>query len=214
MAGHNYFAIEGAIGAGKSTLVQALAKRTNARIIETPAEDNPFLENFYRDPKHYSFSTQVFFLLSRYRLLTALFEMDLFHQAAVSDFVFQRDEIYARLLLNDAELRLYRQVEEHLRKDIPAPHLVVFLQSPVEMLVRNLSRSGRTIEKKYLTENFLSALSREYTQFFFNWDSCPLLVVDTGSVDIDNESNLSKLVSYILDTPIKGTQYYSAATLF
>lgn len=214
MAGYNYFAVEGPLGAGKSRLVEALAKRTGARIIKSPDEDNPFLKQFYRDPKHYAFQTQIFFLLARYRLLTTLFEMDLFHQTVVSDFIFERDELYARLLLGEAELRLYHQIEQHLRRDIPKPQLVIFLQAPVEILVRNVSERGRPFERKYLSEEFLSALSREYIEFFFNWDTTPLLVVDTGCVDVNDSKKVNELTDYILNTQIKGTQYYSEAALF
>ena len=213
MAGYNYFAIEGPIGVGKSVLVNALAKRTGARIIETPVDENPFLEQFYRDPKHYAFSAQIFFMLSRYRLLTTLFEMDLFHEAAVSDFVFERDEIYARLLLPEAEFRLYRQIEQHLRRDIPKPQLVVLLQAPVEMIVRNMMQKGRAIERKYITEEFLSKLAKEYTNFFFDWTQTPLLVVDVSSVHIDDTSVLDRLVDYILGNRVKGMQYYSSGEL-
>ena len=211
MAGYNYFAVEGPIGVGKTILVNALAKRIGAKVIESPAEENPFLESFYRDPKHYAFSLQVYFLLSRYRLLTALFEMDLFHQSAVSDFVFERDGLFARLLLTEAEFRLYRQVEQHLRKDIPQPQLVILLQTPIEMLVRNVMKKGRAFERKYITEEFLTQLSVEYTNFFFNWKQTPLLIVDAGSVDIENQDKVDELVNYIFSTPIKGTQYYSSS---
>ncbi len=211
MAGYNYIAVEGPIGVGKSLLAKALSKRLGARLIETPVDTNPFIINFYRDPKHYAFSSQIFFLLSRYRLLSALLGIDLFHQAVVSDFIFERDEIYAGMLLDEAELRLYRQVEQNLRRDIPKAQLVILLQAPVENLVRNVSNRGREFERKYLTAEFLSNLAREYTDFFFRWNRTPLLVVDVGTVDIEDAQKLAELVDYILSSQIKGTQYYSSA---
>ncbi len=213
MEGYNYIAVEGAIGSGKSILVNALAKRLSAEIIQTPADDNPFLLQFYRDPKHYAFPAQIFFLLTRYRLLSKLFELDLFHQSAVSDFIFERDKLFARLFLDEAELRLYYQVEQHLRKDIPSPKLVIFLQCPVEILVRNIANSERQLEKKYITEDFISTLAKQYTNFFFDWKKTPLLVVDRATVHFDNPEQLNELVDYIISTSITGQQYYSVSTL-
>ena len=212
MAFYNYIAVEGPIGAGKSIVAGALAKKLGARLIESPVDENLFIVDFYRDPRHYAFSSQIFFLLSRYRLLSSLLKMDLFHQSAVSDFVFERDELYAKMLLTEAEFRLYRQVEKNLRRDIPDAQLVVFLQSPVENLVRNISTRGRDFERKYISEEFLSALTKEYTEFFFRWEKTPLLVVDVGTVDISDAQKLDELVSYILSNPIKGVQYYSSAS--
>lgn len=213
MAGYNYYAVEGPIGVGKSIIAKAIAKKTNARIIETPVEENPFLENFYRDPFHFAFVTQVYFLLSRYRLLTSLFDIDLFHQVVVSDFIFERDGLFARLLLDEPEYRLYCQVEQQLRKDLPKPQIVILLQAPIEVIMRNIFRRGRQFEKRNMTDEFIGALVREYTSFFFNWRQTPLLVVDVGSIDIDDPQKLSELVDYIIETPITGMQFYSAAML-
>ncbi len=191
-----------------------LARRLDAEKIETPIEDNQFIEKFYRDPKHYAFPTQIFFLLSRYRLLLSLFELDLFHQTVISDFVFERDALFANLFLDESELRLYSQVENHLRKDIPKPDLVIFLQTPIEMLVRNIARNGRQFERKFITEEFISTLAREYTKFFFDWVKTPLLVVDMASVSFDDPHNIDNLVNYIKSATITGQQYYSISSLF
>jgi len=211
VTGYNYFAIEGPISVGKTHLARAIAKRLNSEYIESTADENPFLEKFYRDPKHYAFPTQIFFLLTRYRLLSSLYELDLFHKSVITDFIFERDELYARLLLNDAEFRLYRQVEQNLRKDLPKPQLVIFLQTPIEMLVRKIAKEGRPFEKKFLTEEFLSKLSAEYTEFFFKWTKTPLLVIDVSTVNLDNHEQLDQLVDYIVSTPINGQQFYSSS---
>ncbi len=209
MAAARYLAVEGPVGSGKSIVAKALAERLSARLIESPVDENPFLEKFFRDPIHYAFQTQLFFLLTRYKLLTTLFEVDLFHEAVVADFIFERDRLYAEILLGEAEMRLYRQVEMHLRRDIPKPQLVIFLQAPVEVLVRNISKRGRPFERKFMTEEFLARLVDEYLNFFFAWDQTPLLVVDCTTVDLDDEAQLAQLIDYILREEVRGTQYYS-----
>jgi len=212
LAKYNYIAVEGPIGVGKTILVDKLVRRFDAEKIETPVADNQFIEKFYRDPIHYAFPAQIFFLLSRYRLLLSLFELDLFHQTVVSDFVFERDNFFASLFLNESELRLYHQVENHLRKDVPHPDLVIFLQAPIEMIVRNISRKGRQFERKLITEEFISILAKEYTKFFFDWTKTPLLVVDMASVDFDKADDLDNLIDYINSASITGQQYYSVST--
>ena len=213
MAGYNYFAIEGVIGSGKSLLLNHIAKKTGARTIETPIQDNPFLDAYYRDPARYAFQTQIFFLLSRYKLLSSLYELDLFHEIAVSDFIIERDNINAKLSLNEAEFRLYKQVEMHLSKDLPIPQLVILLQTPTEMLVRNILNNGRTFERRYVNEALISHLCQEYTTFFYKWKKTPLLIVDTNSVNLEDDRQIDELSDYILDNRINGTQFYSSSQL-
>ena len=213
MGRHNYIAVEGPIGCGKSVLVDALARALGARKITTPVEENPFLDKFYREPQRYAFQTQIFFLLTRHSLMLQLFELDLFHESVVVDFVFERDKLFASLILEPQEFKLYSQIEEHLNKDLPCPQLVVYLQAPTDFLVREIAVHGREFERKYLTEGFLAELVRAYNEFFFNWSRTPLLVVDRTTVDLNNPAQLEALVEYVANTPIRGHQYYSESLL-
>jgi len=211
---YNYIAVEGAIGSGKTILVEALAQRLGAEKIELSPEENPFLQDFYRNPERFAFQTQLFFLLERHKLMLRLFEIDLFHQVVVSDFVFERDRLYASLILSSAEFKLYSQIERFLNRELPKPQLVVYLQAPVDLLVREIHMRGRPFERKYITEEFIAHLVQGYNEFFFNWSATPLLIVDRSTVDIHNTKQLESLVEYITTRRISGHQYYSESTLF
>ena len=142
-----HIAIEGVIGAGKTSLTSKLAKRLNAKAVLERFEENPFLEKFYENINHYAFQTQIFFLLSRYRQQQDLAQMDLFDQTIVSDYMFEKDKIFAYLNLQDDELKLYESLVGLLEKNIPKPDLVVYLQSSVDHLMTNIKKRGRKYER-------------------------------------------------------------------
>ena len=124
-----YIAIEGVIGAGKTSLAKMVSERINARLVLEQFEENPFLERFYEDSDRYAFQTQIFFLLSRYKQQQDLFQADLFHNALVTDYIFEKDKIFAYLNLRDDELRLYETLVGSIEKNIPVPDLVVYLHA-------------------------------------------------------------------------------------
>jgi deoxyadenosine/deoxycytidine kinase len=203
-----YIAIEGVIGAGKTSLATRMAERFGARLLLEQHEENPFLADFYRDPKHYAFSTQMFFLLSRYRQQQEIPQRDLFQQILVADYIFAKDRIFASLTLDERELSLYDKVARLLERDIPQPDLVIYLQSSTERLMANIRLRNRSYEKP-ITEEYIRDLNEAYNRFFFNYTGTPLLVINATAIDfVNNEQDFEDLVAQ-LRRPISGVQYYS-----
>ncbi len=203
----HYIAIEGVIGVGKTSLCQLLAKRLNAQMVLEKHEENPFLEDFYEDPRRYAFQTQMFFLLSRYRQQQDLKQQDLFHKMIISDYIFAKDRIFASLTLDDREYMLYDRVATLLERDIPRPDLVIYLQSSTPRLMANIRKRGRSYEKN-ISEEYIRSLVEAYNQFFFHYKDTPLLVVDTTQIDfVHNEEDLNDLIAQ-LSKPLGGTKFY------
>ena len=204
----NYICIEGVIGAGKTSLAKMLGEWLNARVIYEKPEENPFLEDFYRDPQRYAFQTQLFFLLSRYRQQQDNVQPDLFHQTMIADYLFAKDRIFAHLNLEDRELFLYDRVASLLEKDILKPDLVVYLQSKHERLMANIKKRGRNYEKE-LSEDYIRSLNEAYNRFFFHYNKTPLLVVNSSLLDFVNiKEDFEELVNQIM-RPHSGIEYYS-----
>lgn len=201
-------AIEGPVGVGKTTLARLLAKRLDARTVFEEAEQNPFLREFYRDPKRYAFQTQMFFLLSRYKQQLELKQEDLFHQNTVSDYVFQKDRIFAYLTLGEEELALYDRIYSLLDPRVPAPDLVVYLQARPEVLLDRIRSRNRDWERS-VTLPYLEQVSRAYNDFFFRYERTSLLVINTSDIDIvERESHLEDVISAIRRMR-KGVQHYN-----
>ncbi|MBC7186627.1 MAG: deoxynucleoside kinase [Calditrichaeota bacterium] len=204
----DYIAIEGVIGVGKTSLATKLGERYNARVVYEKHEENPFLADFYRDPRRYAFQTQMFFLLSRYRQQQEIPQRDLFHEMVVADYLFAKDRIFAHLTLEDRELWLYDHIASLLEQDIPKPDLVIYLQCSLERLMQNIRKRGRTYERN-ISEDYLRSLNDAYNQFFFHYDATPLLVVNTTQIDfVNNDEHFEDLVRQI-ERPLSGTEYYS-----
>jgi deoxyadenosine/deoxycytidine kinase len=203
-----HIAIEGVIGAGKTTLTLKLAKLLRGRAVIEKFEENPFLEKFYDDIEHYAFQTQMFFLLSRYKQQQELAQMDLFEQTVVSDYMFEKDKIFAYLNLQDDELRLYETLVGLLERTIPKPDLVVYLQCNVEHLMANIRKRGRKFELGISAE-YIQGLNEAYNYFFFRYKSSPLLIVNADQLDfVNNEKDFEDLASEIL-RPRKVAEYYN-----
>ncbi len=203
-----HIAIEGVIGAGKTSLTLKLAKLLKAKAVLEKFEENPFLEKFYDDMEHYAFQTQMFFLLSRYRQQQELTQLDLFEQMIVSDYMFEKDKIFAYLNLQDDELRLYETLVGLLEKTVPKPDLAVYLQCNVEHLMANIKKRGRKIERSMSSE-YIQSLNEAYNYFFFRYKSSPLLIVNADQIDfVNNEKDFEQLANEILK-PRKVAEYYS-----
>jgi deoxyguanosine kinase len=203
-----HIAIEGVIGAGKTTLTIKLAKFLKAKAILEKFEENPFLEKFYDDISHYGFQTQMFFLLSRYRQQQDLAQTDLFEQTIVSDYMFEKDKIFAYLNLQDDELKLYETLVGLLEKNIPKPDLVVYLQSNVDHLMANIKKRGRKYERT-MSKEYIQSLNEAYNYFFFRYKSSPLLIVNMEQIDfVNDEDDFAKLTAEILK-PRKVAEYYN-----
>ncbi|MED5474981.1 MAG: deoxynucleoside kinase [Candidatus Neomarinimicrobiota bacterium] len=203
-----YIAIEGTIGVGKTSLTKILSKRLNAKLVLEEFEQNPFLEDFYSDPKGYAFQTQMFFLLSRYRQQLSLQQTDLFSNNIISDYMFAKDRLFATLNLNDKELDLYNTVASLLEKNLSYPDMVIFLQSDTDRLIKNIKSRGRTYEEK-IDMNYLDALNQIYTEYFFKYDKSPLLIINTNDIDfVNNQKDLEEIISFIR-TPVQGTKFFN-----
>ena len=204
-----YIAIEGVIGVGKTTLATMLSQRLGGRVVLEKFEENPFLEKFYKDPDHYSFQTQIFFLLSRYRQQQDLFQADLFQKIVVSDYMFEKDKIFAYLNLQDDELRLYETLVGQLEKNIPTPDFVIYLQSSVERLMTNIRKRARSIEEP-ISEEYIRNLNEAYNYFFFRYKAAPLLIVNATQIDfVNNRKDFEELFSQILRPQRSAVEYYN-----
>jgi len=202
-----YIVIEGAIGVGKTSLAQLLAKELNARLFLEKVEDNPFLTRFYQDRRQFSFQTQIFFLLSRYRQLESLTQQDLFSAVTLSDYFMPKDRIFATLNLEPDELTLYDQIYSLLNPRIPKPDLVIYLQAETDVLMRRIKQRGRDYEND-MAWDYLAALNQAYNDFFFYYNESPLMVVQTSEIDfVKSRADLEDLLEEMTHMK-KGTQYY------
>ncbi|MGK9477593.1 deoxynucleoside kinase [Melioribacter sp. OK-6-Me] len=192
-----YIAIEGVIGAGKTTLAKMLAEKLNANLILEEFQENPFLEKFYEDRHRYAFQTQMFFLVNRYKQQQQLNQQDLFTRYIVSDYIFDKDRIFAYLNLQGEELKLYESIFPLLERDIPKPDLVIFLQASIDRLMHNIKKRARPIEK-HLTRAYIVELAEAYNNFFFKYNQTPLLIVNTSEIDfVNNERDFDELYEQI-----------------
>jgi len=202
-----YIAIEGVIGAGKTSFARMLAERMSARLVLEKFEENPFLEDFYIDPERYAFQTQLYFLLSRYRQQMDLKQVDLFSNLLVCDYMFDKDKLFAHLNLNEKEFILYNLIAQLLEKEIPKPDLVVFLQASTDRLMQNIKQRGRSYERD-ISREYIESLNQIYNEHFYRYKDSPLLIINTNDIDfVHNENDLNELLS-LLKKPITGTIYY------
>jgi deoxyadenosine/deoxycytidine kinase len=177
-----YIAIEGCIGVGKTTLTRILAERFSARTVCEVVEENPFLPEFYQNPKVHAFKTQIFFLLSRYKQQETLAQGELFSSTTVADYTFAKDRIFAELTLSDAELALYTEMYNVLNTRVPKPDLVLFLQAPLDVILARIRNRGRSFERD-IDADYLRSLIGSYQRFFAQYDETPLLIVDTADLN-------------------------------
>jgi len=209
-----YLAIEGPIGLGKSSLAERLGTRLDASVV-LDEPDNPFLGDFYAGRAGAGFQAQLFFTLSRHRQQMALRQGDLFNQTTICDYLFDRDRIYAFLNLDDNELFIYQRLFELLARDLPSPDIVIYLQSPTDLLRRRLrERARRTTDddEPMPGEDYLTELNEAYTHFFFHYTATPLLVVETSQFDLTwGDDAVDDLLKQIKSMG-KGTRYYVPRT--
>ncbi|HEY1991613.1 MAG TPA: deoxynucleoside kinase [Gammaproteobacteria bacterium] len=197
MSEARYLVVEGPIGVGKTSLAMKLAETFGAELMLERAEENPFLERFYRDPKGAALPTQLSFLFQRARQLQQLRQGDIFQPMRVSDFLLDKDPLFARLNLDDEELKLYEQVYQHLTLDAPRPDLVIYLQAPVEVLVRRVQRRGIGYER-YIQQEYLEKVASAYSQFFYHYAASPLLIVNAADINpVESEADYASLVREI-----------------
>ena len=194
---YNYIVVEGAIGAGKTSLARKLAAQVAAQTLLELPEENPFLERFYRDAARYALPTQMFFLFQRLNQLRDLAQPDLFDARIVSDFLLDKDPIFARLTLGDDELALYQQLYEHLRPQAPQPDLVIYLQAEPATLIERIRKRGIAMEAG-ISENYIEKLCEAYSRIFYDYEASPLLIVNTENLNpVDNDEDFTLLLQRI-----------------
>jgi deoxyadenosine/deoxycytidine kinase len=196
--GPRFIVVEGPIGVGKTSLAKRLAESFASELILEQAEDNPFLERFYRNRRNAALPAQLFFLFQRARQLELIRQRDMFSPVRIADFLLQKDRLFAELNLDPSELGLYNQVADTLELDPPTPDLVVYLQAPAPVLMRRVASRGIPYEQ-LIDQEYLERLGEAYAKFFYHFDAAPLLIVNAASIDpIHRESDYQDLLQTIL----------------
>ena len=204
-----YIVIEGVIGAGKTSLAKLLAKRFNGQLILEEFDENPFLDRFYTNRKRWAFHTQLSFLASRFKQQKALFDRDLFHNVVISDYMFEKDRLFAHQNLSGDELQLYETLFWQMNHGVPRPDLIVYLQSNTNRLMKNISDRNRSYEKQ-ISREYINALNDAYNEHFFHFDRCPLLIINAVHIDFVNKpEDLEELITQIASTRHPGTTYFN-----
>ena len=180
-----YIVVEGPIGVGKTTLARKLAQSFDTELLLEGADENPFLDRFYKNPQQGAFPAQMFFLFQRVRQMEELCQGDLFRPVKVADFLMEKDRLFAQMTLDDDELALYDQVANHMSVEAPKPDLVIYLQSPVSVLLNRIRRRNRPYEH-HIDSAYLQTLVDTYTRFFYQYEDAPLLIVNAAEIDFAN----------------------------
>lgn len=199
----NYIVVEGVIGVGKTTLVQALAERLGARTVLEVFEENPFLPRFYANPGRYAFATEMFFLLSRFDQQEVFAQEDLLQQHAVSDYLFEKCRIFGQLTLRGAERDAFEKAYQVLAIQVPTPDLIVHLHAPIDVLVDRIKHRGRSYEEGIDVE-YLSSLDRAYREHFEEMPESRLVQIDTTNTDFRDPRAVDELVK-LLERGERGT---------
>jgi deoxyguanosine kinase len=205
---HRFIAVEGPIGVGKTSLARKLCDSLSGELVLEQAAQNPFLERFYRNPRAGAFPTQLYFLFQRAQQLAALNQQDLFAPVRVADYLLEKDRLFARITLDEAEYGLYEQVQARLGIVAPKPDLVVYLQAPVDVLIERIARRG-IIYEQHIERDYLERLNEAYARFFHQYEAAPLLIVNAGSIDpISNPADYDELFAAV-GRMKRGRLYYN-----
>lgn len=205
---HKFVVVEGPIGVGKTSLAQRLCTSLAAQAVLEQAAQNPFLERFYRNPRAGALPAQLYFLFQRAQQLAALQQQDLFAPVRVADYLLDKDRLFARVTLDDAEYGLYEQVYAKLDIQPPKPDLVVYLQAPVDVLLERIGKRGIDFEQQ-IERQYLERLNEAYARFFHEFKAAPLLIVNAAAIDpINNQADYDELLTAIRRMK-RGRLYYN-----
>ena len=194
---YRYVVVEGPIGVGKTTLARAISEASGASLMLEEPDANPFLPRFYENAERYALPTQLFFLFQRIDQLAALNQSDMFRRGTISDFMLEKDALFARLNLKDDELKLYEQIYDHLKPQAPVPDLVIYLQAAPDTLIERVQRRGAPYEKN-IPDPYLIGLAETYTRFFYQYVSAPLLIVNSDRLNfLESQDDLALLMERI-----------------
>ena len=210
MAGERpgYIVVEGPIGVGKTSLARRLAESFETDLVLEGSDENPFLERFYEDPRAGALPAQLFFLFQRARQIEAMRQADMFQPVRVTDFMMEKDRLFAELTLDAEELKLYQQVYDHVTVDAPVPDLVIYLQAPEEILLKRIAKRGIRYEQR-IDVQYLRSLSEAYARMFLDYEEAPLLIVNAANINlVDNDEDYAALLEQIYITR-KGRQYFN-----
>jgi deoxyadenosine/deoxycytidine kinase len=207
---YRYVVVEGPIGVGKTSLARRLSERFQSGLMLEDADANPFLPRFYQDAERYALQTQLFFLFQRASQVRDLKQTELFGQTTVADFLLDKDQLFARLNLNDEEYGLYQQIYAHLRPQTPPPDLVIYLQAPVESLIERVRRRGVAYESP-ITEDYLARLAESYSRYFYQYDASPLLIVNSENLNFADQPQDFELLLERIGQMRGGREYFNRA---
>ncbi|HUN25897.1 MAG TPA: deoxynucleoside kinase [Steroidobacteraceae bacterium] len=203
-----FMAVEGPIGVGKTSLTRKLCESLSAQPVLEQAAENPFLERFYLNPRAGAFPAQLYFLFQRTQQLAALQQQDMFASVRIADYLLEKDRLFARITLDEAEYGLYEQVHAKLGVAVPQPDLVIYLQAPVDVLLERIARRGVRYEQR-IDRRYLERLNEAYARFFHEYEAAPLLIVNAASIDpISNSSDYEELLAAIARMR-RGRLYYN-----
>lgn len=184
---YHYIAIEGPIGAGKTSLAQNMADCLECALLLERPEENPFLEKFYNEGTRYALPTQLFFLLQRIDQFRHVTQADILSRPIISDFLLEKDQLFAQITLNESEYALYQKIYQQMQPQAPRPDLVIYLQASPEKLYERIKRRGSPFEKK-ISEEYLHRLSNGYTQFFHQYQKAPVIIVNSEHLNFANNT--------------------------
>ena len=211
-SGLDYIVIEGPIGVGKTSLATRLAETFNTDLVLEQAFENPFLPQFYNDPKSSALPTQLYFLFQRSKQIEQIRQTDIFRPVHISDFIIEKDRLFAEVTLTQDEYELYMQVYDRLSLDVPSPDLVIYLQAPVDTLLQRISERGIDYER-FIDEEYLKKISDAYINFFYDYQTSPLLIVNTADFNlVGDDKNYQLLIDYINDLS-PGRHYFNPIQL-
>lgn len=194
---YRYIVVEGPIGVGKTSLTERLAERVGAQTLLEKPQENPFLVRFYQDSARYALPTQLFFLFQRINEVRELAQMELFSNRTISDYLFEKDMLFARLTLSEDEYKLYQSIYQSLAPQAPTPDMVIYLQASTDTLIERVQRRGHRYERS-ISDDYLAGLAKSYGEFFHHYDAAPLLVVNSDNLNfVDNDEDFELLLERI-----------------